>query len=433
MGRRSLSVSGTARATDTDIHIGSGGRDALSFSAATTEDGAYANVVAGRYGTLFLDADGTYECRLNNASPDVQALADGEEREDVFWVRVSDGRGGHDHQPLAVTVRGTDGAPMLSLNDPDGNAGRGASLYVTETDGRDESYTVSGKAAVYDEDGMDQGNLTFSFGDGNHDPADNPTTLYVRADGATGAQAGAGDLGALVMAADGTFTFTGDPDEIAKLKPGEKIVVEATVVVADAHNNTDEAPLKITVTGTNTTPEISFEQAGVTEGDRGDGDVFFTANYETFDADGHDTSVYIKTADGYVTALEGDYGRLPLNGNGTYTYTLHNGRDSVQALNSDGGATDSFNIVVRDEYGAERPETLNVVITGTNDNPVINVGSGSTATPSATDDECYTGHLTVTDVDDATASMTFAAKTGEAGVNGFADADFAAAGAAEAD
>jgi VCBS repeat-containing protein len=445
-----LSVTGGIHAVDTDIHIGSdldgrqGQGDTLAFSALSAPgldpaapgsapaSGNYANVVAGQYGTLFLNQDGSYEYKLNNANPDVQGLATGQTANDVFWVRVSDGQGGHDYQPFVVTVQGADGAPMLSLNDLSGNAGRGASLYLTEVDGR-TSYTLSGKAAAYDEDDMDQGHLSFSFGDSNTDLADNPTSLFVRADGSTGAEALEGDLGVLVMAADGTYTFTGDPVAIAKLKPGEKVEVNATVVVADQHGNTDAAPLKLTITGTNTTPEITFTQAGVTEGDKAQGDVSFTGRYEAPDADGHDTSVYIKTSDGYVTTLEGDYGKLTLHDNGTYTYTLHNARADVQALNTDRGATDAFVIVVRDEYGAERLETLNVGIAGTNDNPVISVKSGSTVTPSATDDTGYTGKLTVTDVDDTPGSMTFAAAVGTPAQNDFTGTTFGAASGVQTD
>jgi VCBS repeat-containing protein len=319
-----LSVSGQMLATDTDTRISGGGKDNLTFSAGTEEDGSYGDVVAGEYGTLFLDAaKGSYEYRLNNANPDVQALADGQSAEDVFWVRVSDGMGEQHHERLVVTVRGTDGAPLLSLNDLDGNAGRGASLHVTEADGEEAGYagyTARGKAVAYDEDDMDQeGNLTFSFGDDNADPRDNPTTLHVHADGETGATARDGDLGTLVMAEDGTYTFTGNPAAIAKLKPGEKIAVETTVVVTDEHGNIDEAPLRITIAGTNTTPEITFTQPDATEGDKAHGDVAFTGGYAAFDADGHGTSVYISTAGGYATTLEGTYGRLTLNGDGTYT------------------------------------------------------------------------------------------------------------------
>ncbi|MDR3362702.1 MAG: VCBS domain-containing protein [Desulfovibrio sp.] len=439
-----LSVTGRISAVDTDIHIGSdlGGRqgqgDTLAFSALSAPGldpadpgsapaSGYVNVVAGQYGTLFLNKDGSYEYKLNNANPDVQGLATGETANDVFWVRVSDGQGGHDYQPFVVTVQGTDGAPMLSLNDLAGHAGQGASLYVTEADGRTESYKASGKAAAYDEDDMDQGNLSFSFGDGNDALADNPTSLFVHADGSTGTDALPGDLGTLVMAGDGTYTFTGNPEAIAKLEPGEKVEVDATVVVADLHGNTDEAPLKITITGTNTTPEITFEQAGVTEGDKAQGDFSFIGTYAAPDADGHETSLYIKTDDGYVTTLEGEYGKLTLNGDGTYTYTLHNAQADVQALNTDKGATDAFVIVVRDEYGAERLETLNVDIAGTNDNPVISVQSDSTVTPSATDDKGFTGKLTVTDVDDEQGSMTFAAAVGDAAQNDFTGTTFGAA------
>jgi len=100
---------------------------ALSFADAadtdfepltvSTVNGAAGNVgaaIAGTYGTLTLNADGTYTYVLNNAHASVQGLDDGETLTDAFTYTVNDGFNA-DSAPttLTITIFGTNDAPVV--------------------------------------------------------------------------------------------------------------------------------------------------------------------------------------------------------------------------------------------------------------------------------------------------------------------------------
>ena len=87
--------------------------------------------------------------------------------------------------------------------------------------------------------------------------------------------------------------------------------------------------------------------------------------------------------------VEGDFGHLVLNSDGTWTYTLKgegeavrgtaslDGEtfdiDSIDALPEGATITDTFTIYVKDEHGAWNLETVTITITGTNDKPTLTV------------------------------------------------------------
>ena len=96
-----LTASGTLPApTDPDAH------DTPVFIPKTAE--------AGLYGSLTLNADGTYTYTLNNGSAAVQALGAGEKLADTFTYTVSDGHGGTASNTLTVTINGTNDAPSVA-------------------------------------------------------------------------------------------------------------------------------------------------------------------------------------------------------------------------------------------------------------------------------------------------------------------------------
>ena len=70
--------------------------------------------VAGTYGTLTLNADGTYTYTLNNSLPAVQALGAGERLLDVFTYTVRDNHGATGSNTLTVTINGTNDTPSVT-------------------------------------------------------------------------------------------------------------------------------------------------------------------------------------------------------------------------------------------------------------------------------------------------------------------------------
>jgi VCBS repeat-containing protein/probable HAF family extracellular repeat protein len=111
-------VSGNVLTNDTDPDT----RDTHSIAAV---NGVTANVgadVAGAYGTLRLNSDGSYSYTLDNTKPAVQALTDGQQVTDVFRYTNSDNLGATSSSTLTITVYGTTETQacnrFISLNFP---------------------------------------------------------------------------------------------------------------------------------------------------------------------------------------------------------------------------------------------------------------------------------------------------------------------------
>src|SRR5690554_6603072 len=78
-------------------------------------------VIEGQYGKLTIRPDGFYTYELNNDHPDVNALKDGVDLQDVFTYTLTDGDGDSDTADLTITINGrTDGAPDLNTTDHNG-------------------------------------------------------------------------------------------------------------------------------------------------------------------------------------------------------------------------------------------------------------------------------------------------------------------------
>jgi len=71
-------------------------------------------VIAGTYGSLTLQTDGTYSYALDNSKPATQALAQGAVASDLFTYQVSDAHGLNDLGQITVGVTGTNDAPTAS-------------------------------------------------------------------------------------------------------------------------------------------------------------------------------------------------------------------------------------------------------------------------------------------------------------------------------
>jgi VCBS repeat-containing protein len=68
--------------------------------------GTVGGPLAGRYGELTLNPDGSYSYRLDNANPRVEALLDGETLTEVFSYRITDRDGNEAIATLTITIVG---------------------------------------------------------------------------------------------------------------------------------------------------------------------------------------------------------------------------------------------------------------------------------------------------------------------------------------
>ena len=73
-----------------------------------------ATSLAGTYGHLTLNADGSYSYALDNTNPAVQALAAGATTTDTFTYAVTDDQGATSFTTLTITIHGLNDAPVAA-------------------------------------------------------------------------------------------------------------------------------------------------------------------------------------------------------------------------------------------------------------------------------------------------------------------------------
>ncbi|MFZ2969337.1 MAG: VCBS domain-containing protein, partial [Sulfuricurvum sp.] len=129
----------TVLANDTDVDTGD--TKTVSGVQAGNHNGDLSNAttlgqgVTGNYGTVIMNADGTYTYALNNNDVRVQHLASGEKLTDVFSYTAKDSQGATSTTTLTITINGTNDAPT-----------------ITPVDGNDtgNGTHIGGQATVYE-------------------------------------------------------------------------------------------------------------------------------------------------------------------------------------------------------------------------------------------------------------------------------------------
>ncbi|WP_455594232.1 VCBS domain-containing protein, partial [Cloacibacillus porcorum] len=220
-----------------------------------------------------------------------------------------------------------------------------------------------------------------------------------------------GQYGEVTINEDGTVKYIPKTDWLAE---GETLTDTYQYTVTTAAGNTETATVTITITGTNDAPTSADNYGSAVEDHRTETDQSHeTSNGNILDNDSdpdHGAQLFVKAVGGdesnVGTEIDGKYGKITINEDGTYTYKLNNGNPNVQALRVGEEITDEvFHITVKDEYGAAAPDqTLTIKIIGTNDKPKIerldkNSDSDSANLTESNAGLTESGHLTLTDVD----------------------------------
>ena len=334
-----------------------------------------------------------------------------------YIATVDDHHGGTATAPIVVTISGANDLPTITgsngvLAEQSGVTGSGA------TD------TTSGTVSFSDVDLDDHPTVTASLAASNpfdykdahgNDLTSTLTTAQLAAIAALengfavsppGANANSGTVGWTYSVTDSALDF---------MAAGDTLTLNYTATVNNQNGGTASAPITVTITGSDDAPAIS----GVTTAAVADGGVTDASGHlAATDPDRGDvvtwsivggTSVASDTA---PAVLQGLYGTLDLDQNGTWQYFLNPGLASVKALAAGQTAQDVFTVAATDGSGVQTTKPVDITVAGINDAPVLaadHSGTNGTSlhsiseragkTSDTTDHDTASGSLSFTDVD----------------------------------
>ncbi|MDF9400259.1 VCBS domain-containing protein [Vibrio sp. 1180_3] len=294
-------------------------------------------VLAGKYGSLSIDADGHWQYHVDNSLSNIQALTSATSLHESFVIHTQDGT----PQTLDMTIGGNDDNAVVTGIDT------GA---VTE----ESQLQTIGTLTVSD---TDAGEAHFS----NTDIVGTLGTLHLKDNG------------------DWTYDLDNSNPKVQALAQGKTATDTITVHSADGTPH----QITITVNGTNDSAVIAGSNSGVVTEET---QLQTTGTLTVTDTD---------TGEAHFsdTDIVGTLGTLHLTDSGDWTYDLDNSNPKVQALAQGKTATDT--ITVHSADGT--PHQITITVNGTNDSAVI-AGTNSGAVTEESQLQTI-GTLTVTDTD----------------------------------
>jgi VCBS repeat-containing protein len=396
---------------------------------------------------LTLNKDGSYALDASNAA--YQSIAQGEVRNVVANVTVTDNFGASSKASLTIAVTGLNDAPVAQAgtNAVAEDASVTGQLVATDVDtgavlsyaldapvagltiNKDGSYTLDASNAAYqslaagatkvvvasytvtdDKGAKDTDTLTITVTGVNDAPVAQAATNKAAEDASVTGQLIATDVdtgavltytldapvAGLTINKDGSYTFNAGNAAYQSLAAGETKNVVASYTVKDDQGATDTETLTITVTGVNDAPVAKAGAFAVTE----DAAVV-TGKLVATDVDNNDVLTF---------ALDAPVAGLVVNADGSWTFNP--GDAAYQSLAEGEVAEVVASYTVTDKLGETSSATVTITLTGKNDLPVI--VSAATGTldenlPAST--VVYTAKAT--DVDNGT-SLTYSLAGGDA-------------------
>ncbi|MBS8268223.1 DUF4347 domain-containing protein [Halomonas litopenaei] len=378
--------SGNVLTNDDDVDGQTLSVDQVRFNTTTVAAG---QPLAGRYGTLTLNADGSFSYVVDNTNPAVEALRTANDTlTEVFVYRSVDPLGASTTARLTVTIEGRDDAPVaadnvaLAVADSDQGIGRDPSGNVLDND---SDIDAGDQLAV---SGARPG--TEAAGGALSTPSAGTITLT-------------GQYGTLTLATDGSYSYAVDQSnaEILGLGPLEFRRDVFTYEARDLAGLVDLAELTVFVRGQNQAPVpgtddgLAVEAGGRDNATPGadavgnvldndsdvDGDINLGVNLlgpnltVTGVRTGDDPSAGTEGTLG--KALVGRYGSLVMEADGSYRYQVDDDNPEVQALRQSGQTlVDVFTYALEDRWGGPASASLTITIDGRNDTPTARDDSG---------------------------------------------------------
>ncbi len=383
-----------------DIDVDSGDTKTVTAIAGGTVGAAK----AGNYGSIVLNADGSYTYTLDNANATVQALrTSANTLNDTFTYSMQDTAGATSTTTLTLTIQGANDAPVA----------------VADTATAVEAGAAAGTNPT--------GNVLAN--DTDVDSGDTKTLTAISGSGGTGILGGAttGAYGSLTVNADGSYTYTVDNANatVQALRTSANTLTDTfTYSMQDTAGTTSTTTLTLTIQGANDAPTAAndtataVEAGGINNGTPGTNP---TGNVLTNDSDpdSGDTITLAGITGGTLGgATAGNYGSIVLNTNGSYTYTLNNNHADVQGLRTSADTLiDSFTYSIQDTAGATSTANLRVTVQGANDAPVAVADTAAAVSGAIMNGTNPTGNLLTndTDADGSSDTKTVTAISGSGG------------------
>ena len=280
-----------------------------SFQAAT---------IVGTYGSLTIDAAGSWSYSADNTQVAIQQLDAGESISDVLAVTTADGT----THNVNITINGTEDAPIIG----------GTSI---GTVGEDGTLTADGALTITDADASDN-------------PISFPDEAIILGDN------GYGDF--VLTGGTWTYTLNNAHAAVQALDVGESLTDSHIFTASDGSKQL----VTMTISGAEDAPVLGGVTGGaVTE----DGALTGSGSITITDVDIADNPV--NWVDEAATAGDNGYGTFEIIG-GTWTYTLNNAHAAVQALDVGESLTDTYTFKATD--GSTQLVTM--TINGAADAPI---------------------------------------------------------------
>ncbi|MEX0166290.1 retention module-containing protein [Pseudomonas brassicacearum] len=315
----------------------------------------------GTYGTLVLNADGSYTYTLNTADADFKGLHGGGDGSETFTYILTDADGDTSTANLVLQVHNNDDPVIITGLDTDGGE-----LTLQEKNLSDGSspdapaLTQSGTFTVTALDGVQTlsvGGINVVTGGVAAGFPQSITTALGNTLTITGYNATTGVV---------SYSYTLLDNEAHPNANGTNSVSEQFAVVATDDNGTtangnldvnivDDLPKAVDDSNASTASETNLT---------------LTGSVLTNDTQGAD-----HVASGPITpgTFTGTYGTLVLNADGSYTYTLNTADADFKGLHGGGDGSETFTYTLTDADGDT--STANLVLqVHNNDDPVVLVG-----------------------------------------------------------
>ncbi|WP_435035472.1 retention module-containing protein [Pseudomonas neuropathica] len=316
-----------------------------------------AGTFTGTYGTLVLNANGTYTYTLNTSDADFKNLHGGGNGTETFAYTITDSDGDTSTANLVLQIHNNDD-PVI-INGLDVNGGE---LTVNEKNLSDGSAPDSTALTQ-------SGTFTITALDG-------VTTLTVGGIAVVTNGVAAGFPQSITTPLGSTLTITGFNATTGVVSYSYTLVDNEAHPTADGANNLPEQFAVTVVDDNGTTANGTLDVNIVDDVPQAVDDANGTASETLLTLTGNVLTNDVQGADrvptGPVTpgTFTGTYGTLVLNANGTYTYTLNTSDADFKNLHGGGNGTETFAYTITDSDGDT--STANLVLQiHNNDDPVI--------------------------------------------------------------